>query len=97
MTSLDDQKLTELIKALGHPVRLRILKLLVEEGPSKVWSLQSKLELSQSLVSHHLSKLRNVGLIICKQQSREIWYRATEPLAGAVVKVVSTHPTKRPL
>lgn len=59
----DDLKLSVLGKALAHPARITILKLLAEKGPSTCGQIVERLPLSQSTVSQHLKELREAGLI----------------------------------
>ena len=52
-----------LAKALGHPVRVRILRLLVEKGVCISGDLADELPLAPSTISEHLRILRMAGLI----------------------------------
>lgn len=55
--------LSEVAKALSHPARIRILKILNEMDSCMVGSIVDKLPLAQSTVSQHLKELKRVGLI----------------------------------
>jgi len=55
--------LADLAKALSHPARLKILKMLNEMNSCMVGSLVDKLPLAQATVSQHLKELKRVGLI----------------------------------
>lgn len=59
----DEIKLAVLAKALSHPARVAIVKLLAENGPSIVNTIVKELPLSQSTVSQHLKELKDAGLI----------------------------------
>lgn len=59
----DDIELAEIAKALSHPARLKILKILNELNSCMVGSIVDLLPLSQSTVSQHLKELKRVGLI----------------------------------
>lgn len=59
----DDQELAELAKALGHPARVRILRLLAERSACVCGDLVDELPLAQSTVSQHLKQLKEAGLI----------------------------------
>ncbi len=59
----DDDTLARLAKALGHPSRLRILRLLTERNACVTGEVVETLELAQSTVSEHLRILREAGLI----------------------------------
>lgn len=51
------------LKALAHPLRVRILELLVEVGPSTASSLGRMLEENSGSTSYHLRQLAKHGLI----------------------------------
>ncbi|MFW5882835.1 MAG: ArsR/SmtB family transcription factor [Verrucomicrobiota bacterium] len=65
-------------KALGDPVRLRILELLPAsancEHRNNVSQLSELLQISQPTVSHHLKILKSCGLINCKKMCRDVFY-----------------------
>ncbi len=55
--------LAALAKALAHPVRVAILRLLVRRDGCIVGDLVDELPLAQSTVSQHLKQLKDAGLI----------------------------------
>jgi ArsR family transcriptional regulator len=55
--------LSVVCKALGHPARIKILKILLAKNDQTCQEIVDKLPLSQSTVSQHLSELRNAQLI----------------------------------
>jgi ArsR family transcriptional regulator len=50
-------------KALGHPTRVRILRILIERRACITGELVAELPLAQSTISEHLRILREAGLI----------------------------------
>ena len=58
------QHLAMLAKAISHPARISILKILAKEVKCNCNDLVGQLPLSQSTVSQHLKELKNCGLII---------------------------------
>lgn len=60
---LDDAALALAAKALGHPARVRILRLLTERQACVTGELVAELPLSQSTIYEHLRILREAGLI----------------------------------
>lgn len=52
-----------LAKALGHPARVTIMKVLIEKGACLTGSLAEELPLAPSTVSEHLRILREAGLV----------------------------------
>ena len=59
----EDIWLADVAKALSHPARIRILKILNDMSTCMVGSLVDKLPLAQATVSQHLKELKRVGLI----------------------------------
>ncbi|WP_304130878.1 helix-turn-helix transcriptional regulator [Ignavibacterium album] len=55
--------LSDVAKAMSHPARIRILKILNETNSCIVGTLVDKLPLAQATVSQHLKELKRVGLI----------------------------------
>ncbi len=58
-----EMKLANIGRALSHPARIRIFKLLNENGWAKNVELSSKLELTPTSVSNHVRKLKEAGLV----------------------------------
>ena len=69
-----DQTLVGLFRALGHPARLRIVRLLAERQACVCGDLVSELPLSQSTVSQHLKVLKAAGLIIGEVEGPSVCY-----------------------
>lgn len=66
--------LANLLKALSHPARLCIVKRLLWEGPCNVGYFTDCMGISQSGISQHLSKLRDMGIVEAKKQGTEAYY-----------------------
>ena len=58
-----DQELASLTKALGHPARVQIIRLLVRREACVCGDIVDELPLAQSTVSQHLKVLKEAGLI----------------------------------
>lgn len=59
----DDDELAALAKALGHPARVKILRLLARKDACVCGDIVDELPLAQSTVSQHLKVLKDIGLI----------------------------------
>lgn len=70
-------KLSETFRLLGDPSRLRIL-LHCAQAPKPVNAIAEDLELSQSLVSHHLKLLRDARLVIGQRQAKQVFYEIAD-------------------
>jgi ArsR family transcriptional regulator len=58
-----DELLAERLKALGHPARLQILRVLAARGTCVCGEVVRVMPLSQATVSQHLKVLKDAGLI----------------------------------
>ena len=61
--TLKENKVAKYAKALGHPARISILKLLAKKQACICGDIVDELPLSQSTVSQHLKELKDAGLI----------------------------------
>jgi DNA-binding transcriptional ArsR family regulator len=62
-------------KAIGHPVRMRILELLTrQEDPVCVCDIETQFALTQPTISHHLRVLRKAGLVDSERKGTWIYY-----------------------
>lgn len=75
----------KVFKALADINRLKIIKLL-KEGELCVCELTTALSTSQSTVSHHLSVLKNAGLVKERKEGKWSYFRLSE---GAVIEILN--------
>lgn len=76
----------EILKTLAHPVRLCIVKGLLDKGECNVTYMQSCLDTPQSTISQHLQKLRSVGIIEGRREGLEIYYKVKNPKVAQLVQ-----------
>jgi DNA-binding transcriptional ArsR family regulator len=69
-----DIEVAEIAKALSHPARIKILKILNDLNSCMVGNIVDLLPLSQSTVSQHLNELKRVGLIQGEIEGPKICY-----------------------
>jgi DNA-binding transcriptional ArsR family regulator len=77
-----------LLKALSNPVRLCIVRELLERDKCNVSSMQNCLQMSQSTVSQHLGRLRDLGIISGERKGTEVYYHVTSGEAAEIIKVL---------
>lgn len=70
----NDLALAKFAKALGHPARIAIIKILAANKVCTCGEIVSKLPFSQSTVSQHLQELKNAGLVILKEEGTKSFY-----------------------
>ena len=68
-------KATEMLKAISYPYRLEILKLLEDGEYHPVFEIQEYLQVESTLLSHHLAKMRDKGVLLSKRDGRFIHYK----------------------
>ncbi|GCE37670.1 Arsenical resistance operon repressor [Rhodococcus wratislaviensis] len=68
--------LARMFKALGDPVRLRLLSLVASHagGEACVCDISETFDLSQPTISHHLKVLRSAGLLDCERRGTWVYY-----------------------
>src|SRR5262249_47885334 len=71
---LQPKRCARLLKALGDPKRLRLIRLL-QNGPCNVSDLAAALDMPLVNASHHLAVLRQAGLVETHRQGRFILYQ----------------------
>jgi DNA-binding transcriptional ArsR family regulator len=74
MVARPETNLLDLLKALADESRLKILRLLGEHEYS-VGDLARSVELGEPTVSHHLTRLREVGLVSLRMAGNQRYYR----------------------
>lgn len=87
--SVKDNRVARYAKALSHPARIAILKLLLKKQACICGDIVDELPLSQSTVSQHLKELKAAGLIkgeiegvrICYCIDEAEWKQAQQSLA----------------
>ncbi len=83
-------------KAIGHPVRLRLLSML-HGGPLCVCQMTVVAKLAGSTVSEHLSELRRAGLVVERKDGRWVEYRlAGNPAARQLLEAVWSDVSEDP-
>jgi DNA-binding transcriptional ArsR family regulator len=73
-------------KALAHPIRIRLVELLVARDRT-VQELQTVLTLDQSSVSQHLAVLRANHVVTARKLGTTVRYALRDPLVGDLLQV----------
>lgn len=84
--SKDFENESEILKVLGHPVRLKIVAGLCSQecNVKHIWEC---LGLPQATVSQHLALLKNKGIITGKRDGVEVHYSVVNPLAKKIIGI----------
>lgn len=76
----------QLLRVLGHPVRIRILELLLD-GARTVGELQAELQLDSSGTSQHLGALRQLGILESRREGTSVHYGIRDPRVSQLMAV----------
>ena len=91
--SINDEKLqvsSNILRALAHPLRLRILEFIDENDVINVNKIYNTLNLEQSITSQHLRILRLAGLVNTKRDGKFIHYQLDyDKLSSAMTAIDS--------
>lgn len=63
-----------LLKALSHPIRLCVLEQLINEGEKNVSQFVTCMDVSQSSISQHLGKLRDLEIVETRKEGNRVYY-----------------------
>ncbi|MEC7818675.1 MAG: metalloregulator ArsR/SmtB family transcription factor [Pseudomonadota bacterium] len=101
---MTDEELVDALKALAHPVRLRIMKAL--SGTERnVGEIDDAAEIGQPTLSQQLAVLRNAGLVKTRKDAKLVYYRIDDGMLARVVgatgelgglSAVSVRPSRKP-
>ena len=81
------EKLSETLKALAHPARLKIVTGLLKDE-CNVAQVQKVLGLPQSTISQHLRILKNADIIKGRREGTKTCYRVIDARARKIVEVI---------
>ena len=76
MAEVQAAELAVMFKALGDPVRLRLMSLIASHpgGEACVCEISVHFDVSQPTISHHLKLLRKAGLLECERRGTWVYY-----------------------
>jgi ArsR family transcriptional regulator len=76
--SEDIKAASEALKAMAHPLRLKIL-CLVGQNELMVQDIVEAVGTTQSNISQHLAKMRDQGLLATRKDANRVFYRIDDP------------------
>ncbi|MDY6968291.1 MAG: metalloregulator ArsR/SmtB family transcription factor [Spirochaetota bacterium] len=88
MRDIDFKKDSGILKALGHPVRLRIVTGLIVHDECDVNTIVAELKIPQSTISQHLSILKNSGIITPRKEGVRTCYSVVEKRVREIIRIL---------
>ena len=88
---LQSEVLSKAFWALGHPIRMRIVQMLMAEGERGVGELVELLPVSQPQVSVHLKCLTECGFLSVRREGRRAYYQVASPWLAGLLSLMRDH------
>ena len=84
---MDYEKEGELLKALGHPVRLKMVEGLMN-NECNVNKIMDVLNIPQSTASQHLGILKNKGIVVARKEGVRTCYRVADERVQQIIGIL---------
>ena len=83
-------KLADFYKIMGDPTRCKLIFAL-QQSEMCVCDLASLLSMTKSSISHQLGKMRNIGVVKCRREGKEVYYSLDDEHIAEIFAVSMTH------
>lgn len=87
-------KVADIFSGLAHPTRLEILEILEGGQPLSVGEILDYLKIDATLLTHHLAKMKHLGILDSSKQGRNVYYRLIMPEINSVLDCIQNCRTK---
>ena len=91
VTNINHEKLddsTHILRALAHPLRMKILHFIDQHDSINVNKIYNTLKLEQSITSQHLKVLRLAGLVRAKKDGKYMHYSLNYDKIGQAIQAI---------
>ena len=91
VTTINHEKLdhsTRILRALAHPLRMKILQFIDKHGTINVNKIYNTLKLEQSITSQHLKVLRLSGLVKASKYGKNMHYSINNDKVGHSIQAI---------
>lgn len=89
---LDDEKRIDkaayVLKAVAHPLRIKIIQMLNENKELNVSTIYKNLNAEQSLISHHLINMRDKGILDIRRNGKNIYYFLVDSAVSEIIDCI---------
>lgn len=75
----------QFFRGLADPTRVRIMMILLGNGPTRVGDLVDEIGAPQGRISNHLSCLRTCGFVTSFREGRNVLYAVSDPRVGKLM------------
>lgn len=91
-TRIDSVKLERaayVLKAVAHPTRINIIDLLDQQKELSVTQISELLDCEQSLLSHHLTNMRDKGILMVRRDGKNMYYSLTDKTITKIIACIN--------
>lgn len=89
---LEDEKRIDkaayVLKAIAHPLRIKIIQMLNENKELNVSTIYKNLNAEQSLISHHLINMRDKGILDIRRNGKNIYYFLVDSAVSEIIECI---------
>jgi len=73
------KRVADIFTGLAHPVRLEIVGFLEHGQPVTVGEILSEVKIDPTLLTHHLTKMKHIGILDSRREGRNVFYKLAIP------------------
>lgn len=91
-TRIDSKKLEKaayVLKAVAHPTRICIIDLLDQQYELTVSEISELVKCEQSLLSHHLTNMRDKGILSVRRDGKNMYYSLTDKTITNIIECIN--------
>ncbi|MBX7153341.1 MAG: metalloregulator ArsR/SmtB family transcription factor [Bacteriodetes bacterium] len=89
-----DVRMAELLKAVAHPARIAVIRLLAKKNTCTCGEIVEQLPIAQATVSQHIKALKDSGVITGKEEGASVIYSLNLKAIEEVDTLLDTFLTK---
>lgn len=79
---------SEMLKAIAHPMRIAIVGMLSDNKSLTVTEIHEALAIEQAVASHHLSIMKNKGVLVSERNGKNSYYKLKHPRLSQIVSCI---------
>jgi DNA-binding transcriptional ArsR family regulator len=87
-------KVAEIFSGLAHPTRIEILEILEGGEVFSVGEILAELEVEATLLTHHLTKMKHMGILKSSKEGRNVYYQLAMPEIISVLDCIQNCKVK---
>ena len=88
LTKAGADELARVMKALAHPVRVRLVNIIATSGEGCACDFPAAVDRSQATVSHHLKLLVEASILHREQRGKWAWFRVNQDRLAEVCSLI---------